>query len=666
MRKQYYRPDIDGLRALAIIPVVLFHFELFGFSGGYVGVDIFFVISGYLIASIILRDIKANSFSLLHFWQRRVRRIVPILSVVMASTLAVGYHLLLFKDELLDLGQSAFAQSLFLSNVFFLRGHNYFAGSADTFPLLHTWSLSVEEQFYVIFPLLLLLIFAFWKKRLLILTTLLALASFAANIYLVHIVSGETFTLPFLPNFWDGTLNTTAAFYLTYTRAWELLLGVLLAMLGMTIKNKWLAEVLSAMGIIAILFSIFTYTDATPWPGIAALVPTLGAVALILANTNNQTFTRKILSLPILVWIGLISYSLYLWHWPIYVYANIILNDITIPSAIMLIFVSIALSWISYHLIEQPFRKKFQNVSSKKVIFIGLITLVGLAGIGYSFKYIDVEQRIPLYAQELLGNEYKKFGRFEMCHEIAVNRSYEELLEHGQCVLGDQSPTRPVSFVVWGDSLAGVVLNAVDNVAKRNNVKGMYFSIPNCVGVIDFEEDPYIENCKKIRTVATEYIETNNIKNILLVSRWEKYTGQEFGPLEDETEAGFAKKITEMIETFSGDGRNVYVYMMIPRHEDIVLRDIFYESIEQGVLVDSDPVSLEKYRSVNAFSFGLFENLAIKNNLTLIYPEKILCNDGNLCHAIKNDRLIYHDPIHLNTIGIPLIEPLFEPMVEAL
>lgn len=295
-----YRADVDGLRAIAVSPVVLFHAGLQTFSGGYVGVDIFFVISGYLITSLLLKENRSRSFSIITFYDRRIRRIFPALfAVMLLSALAGGW--LQTPADFQQFGQSVIATSLFSSNVFFWWKAGYFDSASDVKPLLHTWSLGVEEQFYIFFPVLLFVLYRWYSERGKYLLVLLALFSFILSVYAVE-------TRP------------SAAFYLAPTRAWELLLGSLLAFdLFPEFNSRILREVGSLFGFGFILFSVLTYSQNSAFPGLRALPPCAGAALIIHSGASGVSYIRNALSIRPIVFVGLISYSLYLWHWPLIV-----------------------------------------------------------------------------------------------------------------------------------------------------------------------------------------------------------------------------------------------------------------------------------------------------------------------------------------------------------
>src|SRR5665213_1291264 len=369
-----YRPYIDGLRGIAVIAVVLYHAKLLAVTGGFIGVDVFFVISGFLITSVIVRDLKAGMFTLLGFWERRVRRILPALFAVMFCSVIAAYFLMLYPPDYHLFGNTVIAQSVFTSNMLFMLTDNYFNQSSSFSPLLHTWSLSVEEQFYIFFPFIVL--FCVWlakrsriipvlrslrsritssdlwdgRRILLATVTLFGIASLLLNIWFVDVAPTSVLKMPFFPDtiYWRTTY-ATAGFYLLATRAREFALGIVIALYAIRIRSAILAEVTGFAGISAIGASVFLFNDATAFPGIAALMPTLGAAAIIVANEDHSTMAGKLLSYPALIWVGLISYSLYLWHWPLFVFANLA-SPVPLSSVDMagLIVVAVISSWLSY------------------------------------------------------------------------------------------------------------------------------------------------------------------------------------------------------------------------------------------------------------------------------------------------------------------------------
>lgn len=383
-----YRREIDGLRALAVLPVILFHAGFEAFSGGFVGVDVFFVISGYLITTIIMAELEQGKFSIVNFYERRARRILPALFLVMLVCIPFAWFWLLPSD-MKDFSQSLVAVSVFASNILFWRESGYFDTAAELKPLLHTWSLAVEEQYYVLFPLFLMLFWRLGKRWILITLGLVFVASLA-------LAQWAAYAIP------------AAAFYLLPTRGWELLIGAFAAFYLSKANRKEFGKVAGELGgwfgIALILYSIFAYSKSTPFPGLYALVPTLGTVLVILFATQKTT-VGKFVGNKLLVGVGLISYSGYLWHQPLFAFAR--QKGFSHSDGEVFFFLSIAslfLAFFSWKFIETPFRNK--SIVDRKSIFlfafIGSIFFVSLGLYGYKNNG-DVGQ---LSAQEKLFLSY--------------------------------------------------------------------------------------------------------------------------------------------------------------------------------------------------------------------------------------------------------------------
>ncbi len=360
IEKLPYRPEIDGLRAVAVLAVVLFHG---GFScpGGYVGVDVFFVISGFLITSLIWKDLENSSFTFSNFWERRARRIIPALVVVTLATLLIGWFVLLPAD-FKSLGQASASQSVFGANIFYWLDFDYFSSHADEKPLLHTWSLAVEEQFYLIFPFLLWGLFRVARLR-------------SRTVVLLVLIVG--FAISFALSIYGVVYHPRAAFYLLPTRAWELLLGALLPFLPpdpSLLNRRMLREFFSLAGFGLILIPVFLYTPQTPFPGFAALVPCLGTALLIWAN--GQIVDGLLKTRP-LVFIGSISYSLYLWHLPFLAFSHYLaLGPIPSGQRAAILCFAFLVATLSWKYVETPFRKR-TLVARGKTLFVELTRFNG-------------------------------------------------------------------------------------------------------------------------------------------------------------------------------------------------------------------------------------------------------------------------------------------------
>lgn len=448
-----YRPEVDGLRALAVIPVILFHAGIPGFLGGYVGVDVFFVISGYLITSILLIEIPGGNFSLIKFYERRARRILPALYFVILCMLPLAYFLLL-PSELKTFSQSLVAVIAFVSNLFFWRTNDYFAPAAELNPMLHTWSLSVEEQFYIFFPVLLLVLWRWGPRRAFGGVVVLSLLSFGLS---------ELGWREF----------ASANFYLLPTRAWELGVGVLCAFV-LRNRSPQGNHFLAITGLGMLLLSIFGFTESTPFPSAYALLPVVGTALIILFATES-THVGRFLSLKPLVSVGLISYSAYLWHQPLLAFAKLR----TAPEASMLLLgtlaaLSIVLAAFSWRFVEQPFRHRGPSARfSRSAVFqfagIGAIFIVGIGALGYltdglDFRLSSTERAIleesASYHAHVRTGANDRFGCFFDFSQQA------RVLVENDCVPQNSSGR----IILFGDSEAAHYYDALRSSSLGENV----------------------------------------------------------------------------------------------------------------------------------------------------------------------------------------------------
>ncbi len=435
----HHRIEIDGLRSLAILPVLFYHAGVPGFSGGYIGVDVFFVISGFLITSLILKELSQGSFSILTFYERRARRILPALFFVMLVTLVAALPWML-PNDLQDLFLSYLGVSTFSSNVLFWLQSGYFDAGVELKPMLHTWSLAVEEQFYVLFPLLLILIWRFGMGVLGAVLIAIAIISFSLTLTI-------------------NTIDAAANFYLLPTRAWELLLGSLTSLLFARYNLEQSphqlvrlgASVSGAAGMIMIVSASLIFDNTTAFPGVAALLPTIGTCLILFFATRN-TLIARLLSLQPLVLIGLVSYSAYLWHQPILAFAR--LNQMEGALLWLAIPISLALAYLSWRFIEKPFRNR-QFLTQKTVLLLASAASLTIAVIGYiGYKSDGLQFRLSTEAQAIArfsAYPSEKLYRQDACFlqpnvdHLNFDTACYEFAETG------------VKQLLWGDSHAAAL-----------------------------------------------------------------------------------------------------------------------------------------------------------------------------------------------------------------
>lgn len=424
-----YRPEIDGLRTLAVLPVVLFHAGVDFFSGGFVGVNIFFVISGYLITKIIFSEIQQKTFTVKNFYQKRLDRLLPVLLAVLTFVMLVPFFISP-PLEYEGIAKSVLAALTFTSNIYFWRSSDYFAASAFTIPLLHTWSLGIEEQFYIFFPLFMLAACRFRAHNYAVLTV--AIASFFLAIIFIK-------------------YSATATFYLLPFRAWELLLGSVLA-LGLLpeIRSRFLSNLLSFLGLGLVGGSVLLLTKSSQFPGLNALAPTMGAMLLIYSTTQSKNLATRILSHPTLVITGKASYSIYMWHWPIIVFYGLIFGlPKLLPGQLTLVAASLVVGFASWRLIEKPTRGRLSSLAPTKTFFVAALTCLPVLVLGL-FTIISEGQpdRASSDAKkiELMASDFSPHR--ENCH---INLKENKTRDYGDyCILGSHG-VEP-NIVIWGDS----------------------------------------------------------------------------------------------------------------------------------------------------------------------------------------------------------------------
>lgn len=638
------RRDIDGLRALAVIPVVLFHFGLGGISGGFVGVDVFFVISGYLITSIIFREISAGRFSFVDFWARRARRIIPALSVVLLATLAVGW-ILMPPNDYSQLGRAVRYQATFMSNILFMRQDGYFNPASDFKPLLHTWSLSVEEQYYIFFPLLMVVMTRYLRQWRLMLFALL-LGSFALNVWMIK-------------------REPDAAFFLLPMRAWELLCGAMLAVLPVSERKLPPAayQIISLAGLAAVLFAIFGFDKFTPFPGWPALLPVLGATVMLWANGQTSTWVGRVLSTRLLVGVGLISYSLYLWHWPIFVYANAASVDGMQPrEALGWIALSVALGWLSWRFVELPFRDKRWLGGRKPVLVGGLITMVVIASAGQVIRSADgVPERLSGQAMQYAQARDWQMGQMD----CLLQRDSPDLRK--VCRFGGDDSTPPIQLV-WGDSHAAALLPAVKADAQRFATPVWLASLSGCLPILSPEVR---EQCRDFNQQTLQTVRDQHIHDVVLAARWSLYLyGEEDGDWQHVlyrqdsravAEQKVGQDLTNMVSSLRAAGARVWIFKEVPlQRQGTVARLSSLAMIGRSAEKVGRPMADHQARQ--QFLDSLFHRLSAADpQVRVLDPAALMCVSG-VCRAEFDGFSQYMDENHLSDQGGERMKPLLAPI----
>jgi peptidoglycan/LPS O-acetylase OafA/YrhL len=490
-----YRPDIDGLRCIAVMVVVLYHFGFVNFSGGFIGVDVFFVISGYLITAHVSAEVGEGRFSLFQFYARRIRRIFPVLFVVILATLAVGCFIFL-PSELETAGRSAVWSTLFLANIFFYLNTSYFMGSS--FPLLHTWSLAVEEQFYIGLPLLIMATQRLSWSKTKIIVLLFAIVSLSVSQYYLSYDSG-------------------AAFYLIESRAWELLIGSMLAYgFFPQFKSAFLLEIMSAGGVALVLACAHFYSRSLSFPGLLALLPCLGSAAVIAVGQQRNTFAARLLSIKPVVFTGLISYSLYMWHWPLRVlYGEQFSTIFSKSEKIALVFVAYSLATLSWAIIERPARIGLGTLPMRKVLVAGggmmataaFCGLILVASNGFPGRLTPAQQTIANFT----FNEAAMFreGECFVTPETAKIRGFDA----GRCLkLSDQKK----NYLILGDSHAAHLWLGLET--DLPDINFLQATSSGCLPTLDTVGE---RHCLEVRKAIFEtFLPNHRVDKIIMSAFW--------------------------------------------------------------------------------------------------------------------------------------------------
>jgi peptidoglycan/LPS O-acetylase OafA/YrhL len=493
-----YRREIDGLRAVAVIPVVLFHAGFSAFSGGYIGVDVFFVISGYLITTLIISERQSGSFTLLRFYERRARRILPALFFVMSLCIPFAW-LWLMPAERKAFFESLGAMAVFSSNILFWHESDYFAPAAELKPLLHTWSLAVEEQYYVLFPLFLAGVWRFGKRWTVAFLAALALASFATAM-------------------WAVQTHPAFAFYLLPARGWEIFAGALLAFFleeyGETLRSRGISQLPSLFGLLLIAFAAIAFDRYMPYPSQYTLVPAIGT-ALIIVFATPDTFTGKLLGSRLLVGIGLISYSVYLWHQPLFAFArNYCLDE---PGKLLMTALAVAalfLGGLSWKFVESPFRRK-QGFSRRQLFISGtcfsaIFILLALSGELTDGFATASEQLLAYYARY----PHEQFDREGLCL-LKADQTYTDF--SAQCVPANSAG----GTLIWGDSYAGTL-----SYGLRQLLPGLIqYTAGGCPPVKDMDI-AFSGHCRAVNDFVMHQIERIQPGRVFLHAHWTVYSAE--------------------------------------------------------------------------------------------------------------------------------------------
>lgn len=635
-----YRKDIDGLRAIAVIPVIAFHAGFLGLQGGYLGVDIFFVISGYLITSILAAQLSREQFSIVSFYEKRARRLLPALFFVLFSS-SLAAALLLGPQDLKDFGQSVVSVVGFVSNFYFYLTSGYFSTAAEELPLLHTWSLAVEEQYYIFYPLLLLFL---WKSKKALWNVILSLmvCSFVSCLILT-------------------TKDFSASFYLPFSRAWELLAGGVVALVQAkcNLVSTRTKELLSSSGFVLVIFSLFTIHQSYLHPGWVTLLPVLGTLFII--GFGENTFVGKLLGLPFFVSTGLISYSLYLWHQPIFAFVRI--KSYEEPSKELMLaatFIAVLLSITSYYIVEKPFRKK-SFLTRKKIFFsssLGL-SLFFIFGI---VCHLSGGLQSRFGADSAISTMTHSPYRYQ-CHSSSKN----VLSFDAECQLsGNNEP----EWAILGDSHGVELSFALSETVGVSKVHQLTFS--GCPPAFQFETS--VRGCSAFINKAIQHIvDSDSITKVVLAFRHLYYLTpaehkysitfeelNEFRPSKIVTDVELTasqlrnvywKSLSSIVEKLSTEGKQVYMLGPVPEPHTHI-KKILNPGFVYKYSDDSKKIAAQR----SLFEEQVMEieseliNISQKYNAFLIDSKSALCDEKN-CYATIEGKSMFFDDNHLSIFG---------------
>ena len=641
MTQLSYRPDIDGLRAVAVMSVLLYHFGIvMALSGGFTGVDIFFVISGFLITSLIVADLKVGSFSLLGFYQRRIRRIFPAMLVVLATSLVAGYFFLLPGDYT-SLGDSAAYSAASLANWYFLQNTGYFDRAADLLPLLHMWSLSVEEQFYLVWPLLLAAFFFIARKQ----------AAIVAALVGAVVIGGLWLAVQR-----TGT-DPKSAFFLAHLRAWELALGALLVFLPPLRKSvsRWKNELPTIIGVALIAISVLTLSREHSFPGLNAMPACVGA-ALIIWPRGGESLVGHMLSLPAMRFIGLISYSLYLWHWPVLVFYRHYASGAapTFLVATALAAACIGLAYLSWRFIEQPARRRTARPFMTVGVGLAAVSTAAVAGLSVAALH-GFPARLSPDVQDMSSLE--EMWKWECPQQVKL----DGLPPRSYCVFGASWSDARTKAVLWGDSHADHWAPIIQPVAERAGLAVLlYRECPPIIeaGVVNVtlpDQPTLTRDCTESRKLAIATLRSRpDITLVILASAWSTLVPMVYtsDPALRSPSRGLAlleQGLNDLIDQLHADGRQI-----------VIIGDVAQWS------EDPIPCALAKYSSVlmrpcrqperSLYAYfeerirplnDAFRAIADKHkDVSIILPAARMCRDDG-CMTTLGNQFLYRDVGHI-------------------
>ncbi|MCS4300059.1 MULTISPECIES: acyltransferase family protein [Acinetobacter] len=644
MKKVNFRYDINGLRAIAVLVVVIFHFLPTYLTGGFVGVDVFFVISGFLMTSIIFNGLANNKFNLFKFYVSRANRIIPALGMLCLILVILGWFFLP-PTEYKSLGKHIVGSITFLSNIFYWQESGYFDASSHEKWLLHTWSLSVEWQFYIIYPVILLILNKF------------------INISKIKLLITLSFIFLFLLNIYLSIYYPTAAYFLLPSRVWEMLLGGVAFLYPIPLKKN-LPQILSITGTFLILIACIFISSNNSWPGYFAIIPTLGAYFILIANNQESFIARS----PIFQKIGLWSYSIYLWHWPLVVIGYYYNIENWFMYGLPL---SVFLGFFSYKLVESKNFVMFdtwKNIFRIKPVWFSII----IALIGFSiFSTKGFQAHYPNQVIISSSEVYNKNPYTCLANE------QEKISGIPNCYIGNKNNLK---LIIVGDSHADAVVTALTSKYNLKNEGILVMTRASCPLILNAKNNKLDDTCYKENFKRVITLKEHKNTPIIIISRWSAYingqsdpkrvTNNDNRPLMYFDENKYMAK-SDLLNYFSNnlintlceisDNSKVYITQPIPE----MGRDI-PKTMSRLQLINQKEIDLSlpstKYYEDNIEIRRIINNAAKQCGVTVLDPAEILCKNSK-CIAQYNNRPIYQDGDHLSEYGNKLLIPLFRGII---
>ncbi|MEY8096907.1 acyltransferase family protein [Falsihalocynthiibacter sp. S25ZX9] len=628
--KSVYRADIDGLRAVAVTAVILYHLERSFIPGGYFGVDMFFVLSGYLITGIIWSEIRADSFSLSHFYERRIRRIMPAL-LLFLIVITVFASIILLPSDLANYGKSVLATLTFSANVYFWRDTNYFSSSAEEKPLLHLWSLGVEEQFYILFPLILWFLARYRDRTVVAILSCLIAVSLACHIFLT-LIGGSS-----------------PAFFLLPSRAWEMGAGSLLAICHVGKPGTKTANITGVFGLGIILYSFFGP------PLVIAQAPdstltVVGTVLLIWTGRSDISAINRLLSLKPIVFIGLLSYALYLWHWPIISLAKYyLLRDLTLMESLAALILTGTAAALSWRYVEQPFRST--KLPFSKVGTITATSVVLLGGIALS---LTLASGFPQRLNKEAGVINAAVGTNFRC----ALQDYFPYGEGRACVLNlDGYGVQEAEVILLGNSHAQMYAPVWKTILEAGHTRGFLVPQNGCLPTVSANIG--MECLQSAQRILDEIATHTSAKIVILSMTWK------YGPsglvdasgtiLDNTGNAALIAAIDDLVKALESFDKTVILVgpIAVP---GVDIASITGRELAYGRIL-SLPPSLPKHAFLEQYD-PVFAHFSNRDDLLFVRPDSVLCDDA-ACYYIRDEVSYFADSNHLAEAEVYRFEPLF-------